>query len=101
MIGYMPMLVRLRVFLVEDAIRNTLMYIPLGVLLGVMMRTRARFAPACGVLVIVGVSVMFELTQLFVASRFPSIDDVLFNAAGGSLGLASAALLTRCGSRRA
>jgi VanZ like family len=94
-IGYMPTLVPLRVFLVEDAIRNTLMYIPLGVLLGLMMRARARFALVRGVLAIVGVSVTFEITQLFVASRFPSIDDVLFNAAGGSLGLVLAALLTR------
>lgn len=94
-IGYMPTLVPLRVFLVEDAIRNTLMYIPLGVLFGLMLRPRARFAFARGVLAIVGISVTFEITQLFVASRFASIDDVLFNAVGGSLGLALAGLLTR------
>jgi VanZ like family len=94
-IGYMPTLVPLRVFLAEDAIRNTLMYIPLGVLFGLMMRARARVALARGVVAIVGVSVTFEITQLFVGSRFPSIDDVLFNAAGGSLGLVLAALLTR------
>jgi VanZ like family len=100
-IGYRPALAPLRVFLVEDAIRNTLMYIPLGVLFGLMMRSRARFAFGRGVLAIVGVSVTFELTQLFVASRFPSIDDVLFNAVGGSFGLTLALLLTQCSRRGA
>jgi hypothetical protein len=100
-IGYMPTLVPLRLFLVEDALRNTLMYIPLGVLFGLMLRSRARVAFARGVLAIVGVSVTFEITQLFVASRFPSIDDVLFNAVGGSLGLGLAGLLSRYGSRGA
>ena len=100
-IGYMPALVPLRLFLVEDAIRNTLMYVPLGVLFGLMLGWRARFAFARGLLAIVGASVTFEIAQLFVASRFSSIDDVLFNALGGSLGLALALFLTRSSSRRA
>ena len=100
-IGYMPTLVPLRLFLVEDAIWNTFMYIPLGVLLGLMMRWRRRRAFVRGLLLVVGISVTFEITQLFVASRFPSIDDVLFNAVGGSLGLTLALLLTGRVSRRA
>jgi VanZ like family len=100
-IGYMPTLVPLRLFLVEDAIHNTLMYMPLGVLLGLMLGWRARFAFARGLLAVVGASVAFEITQLFVASRFPSIDDVLFNTVGGSLGIALALFLTRSSSRRA
>jgi hypothetical protein len=99
--GHRPALAPLRVFLVEDAIRNTLMYIPLGVFFGLMLRARARGAFGRGVLAIVGVSATFELTQLFVASRFPSIDDVLFNTLGGSLGLACALLLTRSSRRGA
>ena len=100
-LGYMPTLVPFRLFLVQDAIRNTFLYIPLGVLFGLMMRWRSRFAFVVGLLLIVGVSATFETAQLFVASRFPSIDDVLFNAAGGSLGLALALFLTRTASRRA
>jgi glycopeptide antibiotics resistance protein len=95
----MPTLVPLRLLLVEDAVRNIFLYIPLGVLLGLMVRRRSRFAFVGGLLLIVGVSTTFEIAQLFVASRFPSIDDVLFNAAGGSLGLALALYLTRSAKR--
>jgi VanZ like family len=94
-LGYRPMLVPFRFVLIEDAIRNTLMYIPLGVLLGLMVRWRSRCAFVGGLLILVGVSATFEIAQLFVASRFPSIDDVLFNTVGGSLGLTLASLLTR------
>jgi VanZ like family len=94
-LGYMPTLAPFRLFLMEDAIRNTLMYIPLGVLFGLMMRWRARSAFVGGLLFLVGVSVTFEIAQLFVASRFASIDDVLFNTVGGSLGLILALFLTR------
>jgi VanZ like family len=100
-IGYMPSLVPFRLFLVEDALRNTFLYLPLGVLLGLMMSWRTRLALARGLLLIVGVSVTFEIAQLFVASRFPSIDDVLFNTVGGSLGLTVALFVTRCASRPA
>jgi glycopeptide antibiotics resistance protein len=96
----MPILVPFRFFFIEDAIRNTLMYIPLGVLVG-LMRWRSRLAFVGGLLILIGVSATFEIAQLFVASRFPSIDDVLFNAVGGSVGLTLALLLTRSASRRA
>ena len=100
-IGYMPTLAPFRVFLAEDAIRNTLMYIPLGALFGLMMRGGRRLAFCRGLLCVIGVSVTFELAQLFSVSRFPSIDDVLFNALGGSLGLILAVLLSRLASRAA
>ena len=94
-IGYMPTLVPFRLFLVEDAVRNTFMYIPLGALFGLMMRCGRRIAFVRGLLCVIGVSVTFELAQLFSVSRFPSIDDVLFNALGGSLGLVLAVFLIR------
>jgi hypothetical protein len=100
-IGYMPTLVPFRVFLAEDAIRNTLMYIPLGALFGLMMRGGRRLAFCRGLLLVVGVSLTFETAQLFSADRFPSIDDVLFNTVGGSLGLALAVLVTRRANRGA
>ena len=97
-----PVLVPLRLFLVEDVIRNTLMYVPLGVLLGLMMLNSSRHATLFGgLLLVLGVSTTFEIAQLFVASRFPSADDVLFNAIGGGVGLACALLLPRLAGRRA
>jgi hypothetical protein len=99
--GYAPVLVPLRLFLVEDVIRNTLMYVPLGVLLGLMVRSASYRAAVGGLLLVLGVSTTFEIAQLFVASRFPSADDVLFNTIGGGVGLACALLLTRPASKRA
>jgi VanZ like family len=94
--GYPPALVPFRLFLLEDAIRNTLMYAPLGLLLGLSMRSRSYAALFRALLVIFGVSVTFEIAQLFVASRFPSVDDTIYNTIGGGMGLA----LVLCGSRR-
>jgi VanZ like family len=87
-IGYPPALVPFRLFLVQDAIRNTLMYGPLGLLLGLIMRSSGYAALLMGLLVIFGVSVTFEIAQLFVASRFSAIDDTIYNTIGGGLGLA-------------
>jgi VanZ family protein len=71
----------------SDALRNTMMYLPLGCLLGLMARRRNRRAFAGLVLAIAGVSLTFEALQLLIPSRFPSIDDVIFNTAGGALGV--------------
>jgi len=71
----------------HDALLNTLMYVPLGGLLGMMAHRRNRQSFAVLLLALVGVSLTLETLQLLVPSRFPSIDDVLFNAAGGALGL--------------
>jgi VanZ family protein len=70
-----------------DALRNTVMYLPLGCLLGMMVRRRNRRSFAALLPVIAGVSLAFEMLQLLVPNRYPSIDDVIFNTAGGALGL--------------
>ena len=88
--GYPPALVPFRLFLLEDTIRNTFMYAPLGLLLGLMVRSTGWVALCGGLLVILGVSMTFELAQLFIASRFSSVDDVLYNTIGGGVGLALA-----------
>ena len=99
--GYPPALVPFRLFLPEDAIRNTFMYAPLGLLLGLMVRSTGHAALCGGLLVILGVSVTFEVAQLFVASRFSSIDDTIYNTIGGGLGLALALWGRRRGRARA
>jgi hypothetical protein len=71
----------------KDALLNTVMYLPLGCLLGMMVRRRNRRAFVGLVLAIAGMSLAFEALQLLVPSRFPSIDDVIFNTAGGALGV--------------
>jgi glycopeptide antibiotics resistance protein len=71
----------------NDAARNIAMYVPLGVLLGLMSRARSARMFGMLVLAIGGVSLAFECTQWFVPGRFPSVDDVIFNTLGGALGL--------------
>ena len=88
--GYLPALLPFRLFLLQDAIRNILMYGPLGLLLGLTMRSSSYAALFGGLLVILGVSVTFEVAQLFVASRFSAVDDTIYNIIGGGLGLALA-----------
>jgi len=100
-IGYPPALVPFRPFLPEDALWNVLMYVPLGLLFGLIMRHRGRFALVRGVPLIAGISVSFETAQLLVESRFTSIDDVLCNTLGGGLGIALALALTKSWSARA
>ena len=88
--SYPPALVPFRLFLLQDVVRNTLMYAPLGLLLGLVMRAHGHAALFLGLLVIVGVSASFEAAQLFLASRFSAIDDLICNTIGGGLGLALA-----------
>jgi VanZ family protein len=84
-----------RLFLPQDAIRNVLMYLPLGCLLGLVIRRRTCRAFIGGLLVVLAVSVAFEIAQLFVPSRFASIDDTIWNTIGGGLGLGLCWWLTR------
>jgi glycopeptide antibiotics resistance protein len=87
-IGYGDNYKFLRRFRFGDSARNVLMYVPLGGLLAIMIRPRSFSAFAGCLLVIVGVSLMFEFAQLFVASRVSAANDLISNAFGGALGLA-------------
>jgi len=82
-----PKLVPLHALDRIDAFRNTLMYLPLGCLLGLLVSRRSRLTFGVLVLAAAGVSIGFETAQLFLVSRFPSIDDVLFNTLGGAIGI--------------
>lgn len=99
-VGYVPALVPFRLFLPGDAARNVLMYLPLGLLIGFMAGSRTGVAFAGGLLVILGVSLTFEIAQLFIASRFPAVDDTIYNTLGGAIGLWLARWLTRGGGWR-
>jgi VanZ like family len=99
-LSYPPALVPFRLFLPEDAIWNTLMYAPLGLLLGLIVRSSRSSALFGGLLVIFAVSATFEIAQLFVASRFSSVDDTIYNTIGGGVGLALALYGRRRGRRR-
>ena len=86
-IGYPPAVVPFRLFFPQDVVLNVLMYLPLGCLLGLSIRQRTYRAFAGGLLAVLAVSASFEGAQLFVASRFTSVDDIFCNTLGGGLGL--------------
>lgn len=82
-----PKLVPLLGLNLQDALINTLMYLPLGCLLGLLARRPSARSFGLLVLMVAGVSLAFETAQLLLPSRFPSIDDVIFNTLGGTLGI--------------
>jgi hypothetical protein len=83
----MTALVPLRRFMLDDVVDNVVMYLPLGLLLGLMARSRTWWAFAGAVLVVFGVSLAFEFAQVFVAHRVPALNDIICNTIGGVLGL--------------
>jgi glycopeptide antibiotics resistance protein len=63
---------------------NLLGFIPFGMILAMMLRqprSLLAFAAMCGVM-----SLSIETGQVFLASRTPSVDDLLLNTLGGALG---------------
>jgi hypothetical protein len=86
-IEHPPKLVPLFPLNAEDALRNVAMYRPLGCLLGLMAHRRNRCTFGALVLTVAGVSLAFETAQLLIPSRFPSIDDLICNTAGGAVGV--------------
>lgn len=67
---------------VADAIRNTLLFLPLGLLLSGLSRPGVRAA-----VVATGVSATMEGLQAFVPGRHSSAGDLLFNALGALSGV--------------
>jgi VanZ like family len=86
-VRHAPKLIPLVQLNLGDAVRNIVMYIPLGCLLGLIMRTRNVWTFGALLLTVAAVSGVFETAQLFVPRRFPSVDDLIFNTLGGALGL--------------
>lgn len=69
----------------RDVRNNLILYMPLGLLLAALRRTRGRFEVLWALGCIAAVSLSMEVAQLFFSSRNPSVTDVILNAAGGAL----------------
>jgi hypothetical protein len=86
-----PKLVPLRDLNLEDAVKNVVLYVPLGCLLGFLLGRSSRqghWRGALGALLLIAaVSASMEVLQVFLPQRWPSVDDVIFNTLGGGLGL--------------
>lgn len=66
-----------------EAVANVLMFVPFGVLAGLLLTRRWSV-----VLVAAGLSTAIEVSQrLFLPTRVPTVQDVVLNTAGAALGL--------------
>jgi hypothetical protein len=70
----------------RDMIRNVILFVPLGVLLGAWLGRRGQGAWRA-ILLLAAISAGFETLQLFIPVRSPSINDVIANTLGGALGV--------------
>lgn len=82
----------------RDAVLNLVGFVPLGLLFGLLARARdpagrVRWLRPLGLVVLVSAGV--ETAQVGFPDRNPSINDLIFNTAGGAIGLALAARLRR------
>ena len=66
-----------------DAIRNLLLFVPLGMALAAAMRGGWSAVAACAAL-----SLGIEIAQLAIPGRDPSAGDLVFNTLGGAMGIA-------------
>jgi len=69
---------------VADAIRNVVLFVPLGMCLPLIVRER-RWAFACAV----ALTVSIEILQQWLPGRDPSIGDMVTNSIGAALGIAA------------
>lgn len=66
-----------------EAVANVLMFVPFGVLTGLLLVRRWPIVPMAA-----AISAAIELSQrLFVPSRVPTVQDVVLNTLGAGLGL--------------
>jgi glycopeptide antibiotics resistance protein len=78
----------------QDAFNNVLLFVPFGLLLGLLINggkaAAGRWHLALGaILLMAAVSAGFETLQIFVPRRAPSVDDLIFNILGGGVSLFS------------
>ncbi len=70
--------------LTADALRNVILFAPLGAALAVSLRWAVP-----GVLIGAALSAAIEVAQIFIPGRYPSAIDVIANTAGTALGIAA------------
>jgi VanZ family protein len=90
-----PKLVPFRYVPPRDALNNFILYMPFGILLALLGYRQGSWAALLAFAVIGSASLVMEAMQLFVASRTPSITDLLLNTAGGTLAFAACHLSWR------
>ncbi|MGH6914758.1 MAG: VanZ family protein [Geminicoccales bacterium] len=93
MVAKFPKLVPWRPLNLHDDVLNVVFYLPLGLLLGAWRRDRGWRSALCLVLIVAATSAGMETLQMLLPRREPSVDDLIFNTAGGALGIALAAQL--------
>jgi VanZ like family len=69
-----------------DMTANALFYLPYGVLVADVARTRRRHPLAFAVTTAIALSAVGELTQVFSDSRVPAVSDVIANTVGAFVG---------------
>ena len=81
-------IMRPRYTLESDVVLNVLAYIPLGLLARLYFGTRATRLPpfVCAVALGAALSLSMELAQLFIPNRVSSIQDVVANTSGTTIG---------------
>ena len=79
----------------RDTMNNLLLYVPLGLFFAVSPRSGTRHAALRALLLVGGLSASVEFAQFFVSVRNPSINDFIFNVAGGAIGYVAGRGLAR------
>jgi len=76
-----------------DRLNNILLFMPLGLVLGLAAR-RDGWISNCKIVILVSsLSTIIEVLQIALPGRYPSLSDIIFNTFGGMFGLALARLL--------
>ena len=84
-------------FLGLEAVANIVMFVPFGVLVGLLLRR-----PWWGVVLLgCGTSVLIETVQRWLPTRYPTVQDVVMNTLGTVVGVGVLALVLRERARRA
>lgn len=84
-------------FLGLEAVANVLMFVPFGVLVGLLL-DRPRWAV---VLLAAATSATIETVQRWVPARFPTLQDLVLNTLGAALGVVALEVVLRVRVRRA
>jgi glycopeptide antibiotics resistance protein len=80
------------VFVLREIVYNVLLFVPLGVYIS-MLRPSWRFRKK--IVVIVGLTLAFEVSQFIFALGISDVTDILSNTLGGVIGIGVYALLLR------